>query len=224
MAKVINHTNAAYVTRWRVKGADKYNGAYFYSQEICKYIIPNIKTDRNWVTINTLGRGHGNIDHAIVFIHNNLEPQRYKWLEAYDDLILVCGVESTIKKVEKYGTPIYLPLSVKVSEVEKYKVTEKTKKSAFAGRPGKINTHVPALADRLCGLPRHQLLKEMAKYEKIYAVGRTAIEARILGCEIGVYDSRFPDTSIWKVLDCSQAVKILQKELNKIDGKNNRSK
>lgn len=224
MAKVINHTNRSYVSRWRIKGADKYNGAYFYSQEICNYIIPNIKTDRNWVTINTLGQGHGNIDHSIVFIHNNMEPKRYEWLKQYDDLVLVCGVESTMKKVAHLGTPVYLPLSVKVSDVEKYKVPKKTQRIAFAGRPSKINGRVPATAIRLCGLPRQKLLKYMAQFEKVYAVGRTAIEAKILGCEIGVYDPRFPDPELWKVLDCADAVKILQKELDKIDGKNKRSK
>lgn len=224
MQKIIDHTNAAYMTRWRIKGADKYNGAYFYSQEIVKHIIPYVKTDRNWVTINTLGRGHGNIDHSIVFIHNNLEPKRYSWLSQYEDLILVCGIESTMDKVKHLGTPIYLPLSVNVEKVEKYRVAEKTKKSAFAGRPGKLNSRVPFTCDRLCGLPRNILLREMAKYETIYAVGRTAIEAKILNCQIGIYDPRFPDPNIWKVLDCRDAAKILQKELNKIDGKNKCSK
>ena len=58
----------------------------------------------------------------------------------------------------------------------------------------------------------------MARYEEIYAVGRTAIEAKILGCKIKVYDERFPDPNFWKVIDCAESAKTLQQILNKIDG------
>jgi hypothetical protein len=71
----------------------------------------------------------------------------------------------------------------------------------------------------LSGMPRALLLAEMAKYEKVYAVGRTAIEAKILGCEILPYDDRFPDPEIWQILDSSKAAEILQKKLDKIDKK-----
>lgn len=54
---------------------------------------------------------------------------------------------------------------------------------------------------------------EMAKYRKVYAVGRTAIEARALGCEIGAYDPRYNNVSIWKILDNSDAAVLLQKAL-----------
>ena len=57
----------------------------------------------------------------------------------------------------------------------------------------------------------------MSKYKKIYAVGRTAIQAKLLGCEIGVYDERFPDPNFWKIVDCKAAAKILQDKLNEID-------
>ena len=38
------------------------------------------------------------------------------------------------------------------------------------------------------------------------------------GCEIMPYDKRFPDPSIWRVLDNRDAAKILQQKLDEIDG------
>ena len=215
MGMIINHDHTAYRSTWEVQGNNKWNGAFYYSKEICKYIIPRVRTDRNWVTINTKGVG---CDYAIVFVHNNLHPENYQWLSKYKDLVLVCGVKSTMKKVQHLGEVVYLPLSVDVEYVEKFK-REKTKDCAFAGRPSKKQGAIlPAGCDVLAGMPRTRLLPQMAKYRTIYAVGRTAIEAKILGCKIAPYDRRFPSPNIWKILDCRDAAKILQKELDRIDG------
>ena len=210
---IINHDNARYRAKWINSGVHKWNGAFFYSKEICKYIIPNVKTNRNWVTVNN-GKAY---DHSIVFIHNNLHPARYDYLKEYKDLVLVCGVKETCDKVKHLGKTIYLPLSVDVEHVEKFK-TRKTKQVAFVGRPSKLGKFkLPKYADVLSGLPRNTMLQEMAKYKQLYAVGRLAIEGMILDCEILPYDPRFPDVDIWKVLDSKDAAKILQKELDKID-------
>ena len=76
------------------------NGANIYSQLICKWFIPNIKTDRNWVTIN-VGKA---ADHSIVFIHSNINTaKRYGFLKKYKDLILVCSQKSTMRAVENLG-------------------------------------------------------------------------------------------------------------------------
>lgn len=219
---IIDHTHPLYRNRLKDAGNNKYNGAYYYSKEIVKGIIPYVHTDRNWVTVNIPNLDESiNLDHSIVFIHNNIQPNAYQWLRRYKDLILVCGVPSTRDKVKFFGTPIYLPLSVDVETVSKYKVKYKTKTMAFAGRENKINNHVPHDADILTGMPQSKLLKEMAHYETIYAVGRTAIQAKILGCNIGVYDSRFPDPTFWKVIDTHSAAGLLQIELNKIEGEIN---
>ena len=58
----------------------------------------------------------------------------------------------------------------------------------------------------------------MAEYEAIYAVGRCALEGLALGCNILPYDNRFPDPSVWKLLDNLEAAKILQEKLDEIDG------
>ena len=212
---IISHEHRKYIQKHGRIGKGRYNGAYYYSQEICRYIIPFVDTDRNWITINVPYIG---VDHSIVFIHNNLHPDHYDWLSRYKDLILVCGVPSTCDKVAHLGKTIYLPLSVHVEDVEKYR-TEKTKDVAYIGRRGKRKgVEFPTDTQFIEGLPRHQFLKEVAKYRRVYAVGRAAIEAKILGCEILPYDERFPDPSIWNVLDSSQAAVMLQEKLDEVDG------
>ena len=210
---VIDHNHFEYRKYQLFAHDNKYNGAYYYSKEIVENIIPNVQTDRNWITINVPGVGD---NHSIVFIHNNLHPEKYRWLKRYKDLVLVCGIPETVAKVSYLGKAIYLPLSIDVEYVSKF-CTEKTKDTAFVGRKAKrIGKDFPEGTDYIEGLPRNELLREMAKYEKVYAVGRTAIEARVLGCEILPYDTRFPDPSRWKVLDNKDAAKILQEELRRL--------
>ena len=217
---IIDHTHPDYkAVRNRMRNGDQYNGAYYYSIEIVKNIIPNVKTDRNWVTIRLHDQPIP--DHSIVFIHNNRNPNYYEYLQRYNDLILVCGLERTVENMRFYGKAIYLPLSVNVNQVKRYRVKEKTNDMAFAGRMIKISqmyhAPVPKECDILSNMPQYKLLREMAKYRKVYCTGRTAIQAKILDCEIGVHDPNFPDPRMWKVLDNKDAAKILQRKLNEID-------
>lgn len=217
---IVNHDNEAYRKRWQASGKNKYNGAYYYSKEICDNIIPNVKTDRNWVTVNIKGVG---AEHSVVFIHNNLHPENYEWLRMYDDLVLVCGVPETVDKVSHIGKAIYLPLSIDVSYVEQFKVpAEYRHGTAFVGRPAKrrmCGITIPEGTYLLEGLKRQELLKKMAHFESVYAVGRCAIEAKALGINVLPYDERFPDPDIWEVIDNIEAVKILQLKLDEIDGR-----
>lgn len=215
---IIDHTCKEYRDRWRLIEGNRYNGAFYYSKEIVKNIIPRVQTDRNWITVNIKGVG---VDHAIVFIHNNLHPEHYDWLAQYGfkDLVLVCGIPETCEKVAHLGTPVYLPLSIDVEYVKQFK-TDKTKGAAFAGRrPKRKNIKLPKGIDCIEGIPREEFLKQLAQYETIYAVGRTAIEAKALGCKLKPYDPRFPKVSRWKVMDNKDAAKILQEKLDEIDGK-----
>lgn len=214
---IIDHTHPAYVQRWRAAGRNKFNGAYYYSHEIVMNIIPRVKTDRNWITVNVRGFG---CDHAIVFIHNNLHPDHYDWLKRYEDLVLVCGVPETVPKVAHLGKAIYLPLSIDTEYVKQFRVKEKTKGEAFAGRPVKRKKYgeIPEGVDVLENMPREQLLRKMAEYETIYAVGRCALEAKCLKCKLKAYDPRYPKVSRWKVIDNAKAAEMLQEMLDEIDG------
>lgn len=218
---IIDHTHPDYVAKWKTLGEDKYNGAYYYSKEIVKNIIPNVKTDRNWVTIR-LAKNKDHPDHSIIFIHNNKNPNYYEYLKDYKDCILVCSLPSTAENLRFFGKTIYLPLSVDVEEVKKYRLKNKTKEIAYAGRAIKLeymNNRVPKGTPVLCNMTQTQLLKEMAKYKTIYASGRTAIQAKILGCEVLPHETNFPDSRFWKVIDNREAAKMLQDLIDEIDGK-----
>lgn len=216
---IIDHDHPAYRNKWQKSGFNRFNGAFYYSKEIVKNIIPNVKTDRNWITINIPEHG---CNHAIVFIHNNLHPENYDWLARFNDLILVCGIPETVEKVAHLGKAIYLPLSIDVENVMQYK-RPKTKKAAFVGRKAKRKGIDLPPVDCIEGLPRTKLLAMLAEYEEVYAVGRCALEAKALGCRILPYDPRFPDPERWEVLDNREAAKILQKKIDEIDigGKRN---
>lgn len=216
---IISHDHRAYRQKWRTAGKNKYNGAFYYSKEIVKNIIPNVQTDRNWVTVNLPGFC---ASHSIVFIHNNLHPENYDWLKRYKDLVLVCGIPETVEKVAHLGKAIYLPLSVDVDYVKRFRVEEKTRGTAFVGRPAKRKDVIlPSGIDYIEGLPRARMLERMAQYDTIYAVGRCAIEAKILKCKLKAYDPRFQKVSRWKILDNKKAALMLQEMLDEIDGKNN---
>ena len=213
---IIDHTNLEYVKRGIDTKEHRFNGAYYYSTEIVHNIIPRVKTDRNWITANCPGI---NTQHTIVFIHDNLNPvNTYSWLTKSEDVVLVCGVKETMPKVARFGTPIYLPLSIDTEYIKQFR-TKKTKDVAYAGRPGKPGvSKLPKDIEYISGRRREDLLAQMAKFRKIYAVGRTAVEAKVLGCEVLPYDDRYPDPSFWEVLDNRDAAAILQTELDKIDG------
>ena len=220
---IIDHTNTIYAKkRNSMKNGNQYNGAYYYSKEIVKNIIPNVKTDRNWITIR-LPEMQDHPDHSIIFIHNNRNPNYYEYLKDYKDCILVCSLPSTAENLSYFGKTIYLPLSVDVDYVKKFRVKEKTEDIAYAGRASKLqyfNNRVPKNTPVLTNMCQSKLLKEMAKYKRIYASGRTAIQAKILDCEVLPHETNFPDTRFWKVIDNKDAAKMLQKMLDEIDGVN----
>lgn len=212
---IVDHNNEKYRRRWNRSGDNRWNGAFYYSKEIVANIIPRVETDRNWVTVNQRGEC---FDHSIFFVHNNVHPQNYEWLADYEDLVLVCGVPETREKVAHLGKTIYLPLSVDCEYVRRFRA-RKTRDRALIGRPSKVKDVELDCVDVIAGLPRTKLLPLMARYREVYAVGRTAIEARILGCEVLPYDPRYPDPSIWQILDNSEAAELLQFMLDRIDGR-----
>lgn len=217
---IISHRHSIWLQKQRTFGKDQHNGALYYSKEICEKFIPNIITDRSWITVNVKGIG---CDHAIVFVHSNLRPDHYDWLKKYKDLVLVCSVPETCEKVAHLGRTIYLPLSIDVDYVKRFAVPEDEREGvAFVGREAKAKyagVELPDGIDYLSGMKRDILLQKMARYKAVYAVGRVALEAKALGLEVLPYDPRYPDPNVWQVLDTKGAVKMLQKELDEIDRK-----
>lgn len=223
---IIDHTHPEYIKRRKEIGNGKYNGAYYYSKEIVANIIPNVKTWRGW---NTVGRDvEGMTDHMIVFLHDNSTPWHYKWLKKYNDLILVCSSQYTANSVKYFGTTIVLPMSVDIEYVKQFR-TKKTKEICFVGNawvkdnimPKPESLLVPGRVDSFSSLPRTKLLKELAKYKQAYAIDRCAIEAKVLGCELLPLSTRYSVDNIGTVLDNREAAKILQCELDIIDGGKN---
>jgi len=222
---IIDHNHPEYAAIREKCGNGKFNGCWYYSNEIVKNIIPNVKTWRGW---NTVGRElTGMQDHMIVFLHDNSTPWHYDWLKKYKDLVLVCSSDYTRKSVIYSGHTVLLPMSIDTEYVKKFRVKEKTKDTCFAGNPWvKDNMTDPSVLDAgkvdfFSAMPREELLKEIAQYRRCIAIDRCAQEAQVLGCELLPIETRYGCDST-EVLDNRDAAKILQEELNKLDGGNQR--
>ena len=213
---IIDHTHPEYIKRRRKLGNGKYNGAYFYSCEIVENIIPRVNTKRDW---NTLGQElDGMHDGMILFLHDNLSPWHYDWLSKYKDLVLVCSSQYTADSVQFSGKTIYLPMSIDTEYVAKFRAP-KTKDTCFVGNVwvlSNILSTIPNGTDFFSSLPREELLKEVAKYKRAYAIDRCAQECQVLGCELLPLDVGYGCDST-DVLDNRDAAKLLQIELDKID-------
>lgn len=222
---IIDHTHPEYIKLRKKTGKGKYNGCYYYSKEIVENIIPRVDTWRSW---NTVGKDIGGMhNHMIVFLHDNSTPWNYEWLHDYKDLVLVCSSQYTANSVKYSGHVILLPMSIDTEYVKQFR-SEKTKDTCFVGNVWvkenirKVtyppNSAVPGKVDFFSGLKREKLLKKLAKYRRCFAIDRCAQEAKVLGCELLELDTRYSVDNVGQVLDNRDAAKILQKELDKIDG------
>ena len=226
--EIIDHNHRYFKQKWlKLKNGDQYNGAYYYSQEIVDNIIPNVHTEKpwNWMTVTVAPIAK---DRTVFFVHDNTGKlwKNFECLKSRKQFVFVCSWEGTVNRLKKRGfkNVIYLPLSVDVEYVKQFRIPEKTKEAAFCGRRAALRRdiqykRIPPGVDYICGLPREKFLQKMAQYKTVYAVGRCAIEAKILGCEVGVYDSRRPDPNYWKILDNRVAAKMLERKLNELDEK-----
>lgn len=214
--KIISHLSPEYLKL----PIDHDNGAFFYSKELLENIVPNIKTKRNWILINAEGKC---FDNSIVIIHNNKNPERYQWLQKYNDLILVCSQVKTLKKMiemhPKFHS-ILIPLSIDTKYVKKFRVKKKTKEIGYFGRIVKCPPSIleDDSIDKIYGLDRDELLKILAKYKKVYAIGRCALEAKCLGCEVLHHEGEYENTE-FELLDNKDIIPEFQQLLNDIDKK-----
>lgn len=217
---IIDHNHPEYVKLRKKIGNGKFNGCYYYSKEIVDNIIPRVKTWRDW---NTVGRDFSGMhDGMIVFLHDNSTPWHYDWLKNYEDLVLVCSSQYTRDSVIYSGHTILLPMSIDTEYVKQFR-TKKTKDTCFVGNvwvkdnmtdPSVL---VPSKVDFFSSLPREELLKEVAKYKRGFAIDRCAQELVCLGVELLELGTRYHCDDVGKVLDNRDAAKILQTELDKID-------
>lgn len=223
---IIDHTHPEYeaIRSYANKFRGKYNGCWYYSQEIVKNIIPNVKTKRGW---NTVGRElTGMQDGMIVFLHDNATTWNYGWLKKYKDLVLVCSSEFTRNSVIYSGHTVLLPMSIDTEYVKQFKVKRKTKETCFVGnwwvreQMTIPSASITGKVDFLSNLPREKLLKEVAKYKRAYAIDRCAMECLTLGCELLPLPTRYHCDNVGKVVDNREVAEMLQKELDKLDGGN----
>jgi hypothetical protein len=214
---IIDHNHPEYVARYKKLGKAKWNGCYYYSQEIVKNIIPRVKTDRDW---NTVGRDvEGMHDGMIVFLHDNATPWHYDWLKNYKDLVLVCSSTYTYESVQYWGDPILLPMSIDTEYVKQFR-TEKTKDTCFVGNSWvRANSNrIPDKVDFFSSMPREELLKAVAPYKRAMAIDRCAQECVVLGCELLPLETRYHCDDVGKVLDNRDAAEMLQQILNAREG------
>ena len=214
--KIISHLSPEYLKL----PIDHDNGAFYYSKELLENIVPKIKTKRNWILINAEGKC---FDNSIVIIHNNKNPERYQWLEKYKNLILVCSQPKTLKKLiemhPKFHS-IYIPLSIDTAYVKKFRVKKKTKETGYFGRIVKCPEYIKEdeTIDKIYGLNRDKLLKTLAKYKKVYAIGRCALEAKCLGCEVMTHEGEYEGVD-FELLDNKDVIDEFQRLINEIDKK-----
>lgn len=225
MPRIIDTSDPGYIAYCKIfhpNGSGAHNGAYYYSQEIVKNIIPNVKTWRPWDTLGM--RFMKSYDHAIVFIHHNINHDKvYSWLKKYKDLVLVCSTPITYEwaKTMPNCHAVFLPLSVDVDYVKQFK-TDKTKDTCYMGNrwdfKRQYEDKLPPNVDfPPPNMPREELLRWVAPYRKCYAIGRCALEAKALGAEILPFYPVFSDPSFWEVISNQEAAQLLQSQLDKID-------
>ena len=116
---------------------------------------------------------------------------------------------------------MFLPLSVDVDYVKQFR-TDKTKDTCYMGNRWSFKRQYedklpPDVDFPPQNIPREELLKWVAPYRKCYAIGRCAIEAKILGCKILPFYPVFPNPDYWKTISNQEAAQMLQKALDQID-------
>lgn len=220
---VIDTNNLQYKAFRKAYPRGKHNGAYYYAKELEQYFVPIVKTERNWDLLGMKMTPHH--DHSIIFIHQCINwDMAYPWLEKLKDAVLVVSTWPTYEWAkERRYRPVFLPLSIDVNYVKKF-TAEKTKGACYAGNRWKFKEKYEAtIPDDVEfppeDLPRSDMLKFMAPYKELYAIGRCALEGKVLGCEIKPFYDPYPDPNYWVVRDSKEAAQMLQEELDKIDGR-----
>ena len=169
--------------------SSKKNGAYWYGLEIETNILPKI--DANvivYVNGASLYEAREVPDGSVVVTHDNANTERTYRKLFKKNVLFICSKQSTADKLAKIGEKAaYIPLSIDMAYVAKYKRAKKTKDTAFVGNAWSFKrdylASLPKTIKQLSDMPREELLTEMSKYKNIIAEGRCMMEAQILGAK-----------------------------------------
>lgn len=216
---IFSHLSKEYINHCKKYNINTDNGAFYYAKELYDNVIPNIKTQRNWVLLNIPDCCW---DNSIVFIHNNKNPERYEWLKQFKNLIVVCSNFKTLKFMIDLLPKthcIYIPLSIDIKYVEQFQSKRKTKKLGYYGRLEKCPEEIlnDDGIDKIFGPDREKNLKLLSKYKDVYAIGRCAIEAKCLKCNVIHHAGEYNNIS-FDLIDNSEIIPELQRLINEIDG------
>lgn len=216
---VQDHTTEEYLKAKEALLSGKHNGAFYYSKEIVESFIPKIKTSYNWQTINHQIAP----EHCIVFVHSNNALDRYDYLLNYKDVILVCSTNHSLEQLKNKGhrKVIYVPLSIDTKYLDNFKSKEKNgvvacgNVWAFSGSMKRFfkENNIKHYHD----IEREEMLKLMGSSEKVYAIGRTAMEAIYLGATVEQPDKEYPVEKYSTYYTQDEAIDIMQKELDRIE-------
>ena len=113
---------------------------------------------------------------------------------------------------------IFIPLSIDINYVKQFKTKRKTKKVCYYGRLEKCPKDIMEddTIDKLGEGERDEMLKQIAKYKMVYAIGRCALEAQALGCEVKSHQGEYEGVK-FELKDNTDIIHDLQRILNEID-------
>lgn len=218
MKIIQDHNSYEYLEARSKLKLGKHNGAYYYSKEIVENFIPKIKTDLNWQTINHQTAP----DNCIVFVHSNNALHRYDYLLNYKNVVLVCSTNHSKDKLISKGhrQVIYVPLSIDTEYLDKFKSETKSGEIACGNIWAFTDETKKYFRDNNIihyhDLQRDELLTLMGKSKRVYAIGRTAMEAIYLGAEVIQPDKEYPVEKYDTYYTQDDAIRIMQEQLDNL--------
>jgi len=222
MKVIISTKSPEYIKARNALKSGKFNGAYYYAREIEEIMLPLLKTDRNVFTIHVPNIG---IDNALIWAHSNIQLESvYNHWHKYKDLVFIVSQKQTYDKLIclfPNDKIIYLPLSIDFSYLDKFKYMGQRKGSVYFGNVWaerhSIFEKIPKSVNRLHDVPRKRGLEIIARAETVYACGRCYLESLYLNPKGTIHVKPDYATDDLVLIDTHEAVKLLQKELDKIE-------
>jgi len=218
----ISNKSPEYIKMREALGYGKYNGAYYYAEEIQNIMLPLLETDRDIYTIHVPNIGS---NHALIWAHSNVDIRKtYRHWKNYHDLVFIVSQHRTgmiLHNMFPKDRIIYLPLSVDTHYLDQFKYNgSRVGCIYFGNRWAKRNAlpnSIPLNATFIHDRPREWCLRMIAQTKDVYASGRCYIESLYLNPNGTHRVKTSYDSDDLFVLDTRDAVITLQKKLNEID-------